>query len=118
FGASGAGKTTILRCLAGLERPTRGTIRFGQEIWFDEQLGLERTPQERNIGYLFQEDALFPHLTAAENVGYGIAGLPRATRLERVEELLRFVRLGGRGDRRPRELSGGERQRIALARAL
>jgi molybdate transport system ATP-binding protein len=118
FGASGAGKTTILRCLAGLERPTRGTIRFGHEIWFDEQLGLHRTTQERKVGYLFQEDALFPHLTAAENIGYGIGWLARAARRERVDELLRFVRLSDRGERRPRELSGGERQRVALARAL
>jgi molybdate transport system ATP-binding protein len=118
FGASGAGKTTILRCLAGLERPTRGTIRFGQEIWFDDELGLELETQQRNVGFLFQEDALFPHLTAAQNIGYGIGWLPRAARRERVAELLRFVRLSDFGERRPRELSGGERQRIALARAL
>jgi molybdate transport system ATP-binding protein len=118
FGASGAGKTTILRCLAGLERPTRGTIRFGQDIWFDLELGLELQPQQRGVGFLFQEDALFPHLTAAENVGYGIGWLPPAARRDRVQELLRFVRLEGKGERRPRELSGGERQRVALARAL
>ena len=118
FGASGAGKTTILRCLAGLERPSRGTIRFGHEIWFDAELGLEVPTQERRVGFLFQDDALFPHLTVAQNIGFGIASLSAPERRERVAELLRFVRLDGLGERGPAQLSGGERQRIALARAL
>jgi molybdate transport system ATP-binding protein len=118
FGSSGAGKSTILRCFAGLERPTRGSIRFGHEIWFDAELGLDTPPQARRVGLMSQEAALFPHLSVGGNVGYGIRGLPRRERDERVLELLRFVRMEGLSERRPAELSGGERQRVALARAL
>ncbi len=118
FGSSGAGKSTILRCLAGLERPTRGTIRFGHEIWFDAGLELDTPPQQRRVGLMSQEGALFPHLSVAGNVGYGIRGLPRRERTQRVLELLRFVRMDGLSERRPAELSGGQQQRVALARAL
>jgi len=118
FGPSGAGKTTILRCLAGLETPDEGTIRLGGETWFDAGSGVNRPPQARRIGFLFQDHALFPHLTVAGNVGYGIAGLPRAERERRVADGLSFVGLTSLAARRPRELSGGESQRVALARAL
>jgi molybdate transport system ATP-binding protein len=117
FGPSGAGKTTLLRCLAGLTPPDRGTIRYGEEIWFDAGRGVHLPPQARRLGYLSQEDALFPHLTVAENVRYG---LPRRDGAggDRVREALRLVRLESKESRRPSELSGGERQRVALARAL
>jgi len=118
FGPSGAGKTTILRCLAGLETPDEGTIRLGGETWFDAGSGVNRPPQARRVGFLFQDHALFPHLTVAGNVGYGIAGLPRAERERRVADGLSFVGLTSLAARRPRELSGGESQRVALARAL
>ena len=118
FGPSGAGKTTILRCLAGLETPDEGAIRLGGETWFDADAGVNRPPQARRVGFLFQDHALFPHLTVAGNVGYGISDLPRAERDRRVTEGLAFVGLSGVAARRPRELSGGESQRVALARAL
>ena len=118
FGPSGAGKTTILRCLAGLETPDEGAIRLGAETWFDANAGVNRPPQARRVGFLFQDYALFPHLSVAGNVGYGIAGLPRPERERRVADGLSFVGLSGLGARRPRELSGGESQRVALARAL
>ena len=72
FGPSGAGKTTILRSLAGLERPNTGRIRFGEEVWFDAQAGVMMPPQKRSIGYVFQDYALFPHLTVNQNVAYGL----------------------------------------------
>ena len=118
FGPSGAGKTTILRCLAGLERPDRGTIRFGDETWFDSASAIDLPPQKRRVGLLFQDYALFPHLTVAANVAYGLAGLPAADRRRRVAETLAMLRLDGFAERRPPQLSGGERQRVALARAL
>jgi len=118
FGPSGAGKTTILRCLAGLERPVSGFIRVGDAVWFDAARGLCRTPQERDVGFLFQEYALFPHLTVVENIGYGLAGLPKAARREKVDSTLERFDLAGLADRRPRQLSGGQQQRVALARVL
>ncbi len=115
FGPSGAGKTTILRCVAGLERPQSGRIEWGNEVWFDGATGAWRAPQERRVGVLFQEYALFPHLTVQENVAYGAAG---AGVKQRVQELLAGFGLAELAARRPRELSGGQAQRVALARAL
>ncbi len=117
FGPSGAGKTTLLRCLAGLTPPDRGTIRYGEEVWFDARRGIDRPPQARRLGYLFQEDALFPHLTVEENVRYGLRGTAAEAK-RRASDMLGLVRLDSKGSRRPSELSGGERQRVALARAL
>jgi molybdate transport system ATP-binding protein len=118
FGPSGAGKTTILRCLAGLERPDRGTIRFRDETWFDSAGAIDVPPQKRRVGLLFQDYALFPHLTVAANVAYGLTSLGAADRRRRVAETVAMLRLDGFAERRPAELSGGERQRVALARAL
>ena len=109
-GPSGAGKTTLLRAIAGLVRPTRGRIRVRGETWFDSEAGIDLLPEERSVGLVFQDYALFPHLSVEENVAFG-ARAPVGESLERlgIRELART---------RPGELSGGERQRVALARAL
>ncbi len=118
FGPSGCGKTTALRCLAGLERPDDGLIRCGAAVWFDAGQRIHLSPQQRGVGFLFQDYALFPHLTVAENVGYALAGLGRAERFRRVSELLDALGLTGLEGRYPRQVSGGQQQRAALARAL
>jgi molybdate transport system ATP-binding protein len=118
FGPSGAGKTSLLRCLAGLERPQSGHIQAGDELWFHADRSLCLSPQQRGVGYLFQEYALFPHLTVAGNIGYGLHRLPPAARRAKTDELLARFDLTGLADRRPRQLSGGQQQRVALARVL
>jgi molybdate transport system ATP-binding protein len=112
FGPSGAGKTTVLRCLAGLDRPRKGRIRFGGQTWFDSARGINVPPQGRGIGWAPQEQALFPHLTVRGNVGYG--GAPRAA----VDAALEQTGATGFAERKPAQISGGQRQRAALARAL
>jgi molybdate transport system ATP-binding protein len=118
FGPSGSGKTTILRAVAGLDRPDGGHVRFAGETWFDGAHGRFVSPQERRVGFLFQEYALFPHLGVAANIGYGTHALPRAERTARVREVARLCAVEDLLHRRPAELSGGQRQRVALARAL
>jgi molybdate transport system ATP-binding protein len=118
LGASGSGKTTVLRCLAGLERPQRGHIRFGDRVWFDAAHGVSLAPDLRDVGVLFQDYALFPHLTVERNVVFGARGLGRDAAAQRVAELLDVFRLRGLEHRFPRELSGGQQQRVALARAV
>jgi len=118
FGPSGAGKTTVLRALAGLDRPDAGAIAFAGERWFDSAARVFLPTQARRVGYLFQEHALFPHLTVAENVGYGLSRAPRDGRDSRVRALAERMRIADLLHRRPREISGGEAQRVALARAL
>ena len=118
FGASGSGKTTVLRCLAGLERPDEGTIRFGDETWLDSQKCLFLKPQQRRIGFVPQEYALFPHLTVEKNIGYGLHMLSNAERAQKVAEGIKWLGLDGLERRLPGELSGGQQQRVALARAV
>jgi molybdate transport system ATP-binding protein len=118
FGPSGSGKTTILRAVAGLYRPAQASIRSGREIWTDTESGTFTPPHRRAVGFVFQEYALFPHLTAAGNVVAALGHRPRSERQVRAEQLLALVHLSGQLGRRPHELSGGERQRVALARAL
>jgi len=118
FGPSGAGKTTVLRALAGLDRPDEGTIRFAGETWFDGAAGTFVPPQRRAVGLLFQDYALFPHLRVGRNIAFGLGRLGRAEREARVAELAARLRIGELLGRRPAELSGGQRQRVALARAL
>jgi molybdate transport system ATP-binding protein len=118
FGPSGAGKTTVLRCLAGLLRPDAGVIRYGAEVWFDAARALWVSPQRRGVGLLTQDYSLFPHLRVDENLGYGLAALPRDLRRQRVREIARWLGLEPLLARRPGQLSGGQRQRVALGRAL
>jgi iron(III) transport system ATP-binding protein len=112
-GPSGCGKTTALRAIAGFERPSSGTIRIRGTVVSDGNTMI--APEGRNVGMVFQEYALFPHISVAENVGYGVRG---SGRVSRVQEVLELVGLEDHGDRFPHELSGGEQQRVALARAL
>jgi molybdate transport system ATP-binding protein len=117
-GPSGAGKTSALKVAAGLLRPAEGWVACGGEAWLDTRRGLDLPPERRRTGYVFQEYALFPHLSAWQNVAYPMRGVPRRERRRRAAELLERFGLGARLDARPRTLSGGERQRVALARAL
>ncbi len=118
FGPSGSGKSTILRSIAGLYRPEHATIRAGGETWSDTASTVFAPPHRRAVGMVFQEYALFPHLTALGNVMTALGHRRSAERRPRAEELLRLVHLPDHRDRRPHQLSGGERQRVALARAL
>ncbi len=118
LGPSGSGKSTVLRCLAGLERPQRGHVRFGDHVWFDAVLGVNITPDRRHLGVLFQDYALFPHLTVDRNVAFGAHGMARPEAASRVAELIEVFRLQGLESRLPGQLSGGQQQRVALARAV
>ena len=118
FGPSGSGKSTILRSIAGLYRPEHATIRANGETWSDTASKAFAPPHRRAVGMVFQEYALFPHLTALGNVMTALGHRPSGERRPRAEELLRLVHLSDHQDRRPQQLSGGERQRVALARAL
>jgi molybdate transport system ATP-binding protein len=118
FGPSGAGKTTLLDCIAGLTDPDQGQIATGARVMFDSEEGINLSPRERKIGYVFQDLALFPHLTVEANVAYGIGGLKAEDRKRRIADSLESLGIADLSARRPAELSGGERQRVALARAL
>jgi molybdate transport system ATP-binding protein len=118
FGPSGAGKTTLLDCIAGLQSPAQGRIAIGDIVLFDTASGVDIRPSRRNVGYLMQSLALFPHLTVQQNVEYGLAGLDSFERKRRCREILESFRIPALARRRPRQISGGERQRAALARTL
>ncbi len=118
FGPSGSGKTLTLRCVAGLLRPDRGQVALGQRVLYDRASGVDVATRDRRIGYVFQHYALFPHLSAAANIAFGLHGASPNDRSSRVKELLEMVGLTGFAERRPHELSGGQQQRVALARAL
>ena len=118
FGASGAGKSTVLRLIAGLERPSRGRVRLGGDVLFDSTAGLDRPLRGRRAGLIFQDDLLFPHLNVLANVRFGLKGQGRSEADRRVEEVAALCGIGHLLDRRPETLSGGERQRVGLARAL
>jgi molybdate transport system ATP-binding protein len=117
-GPSGAGKTSVLRIAAGLLRPAEGRVSCGGETWLDTGRGVDLAAERRRCGYVFQEYALFAHLSAWRNVAYGLHEAPRGEREPRARALLDRFGLAGRADARPATLSGGERQRVALARAL
>lgn len=118
LGPSGAGKTMLLRCIAGLERPDRGRITLNDRVLFDSEQHVQIPVRERCVGLLFQHYALLPHRTVEENVAFGLRSLPAADRATRVKDLIARTHLIGLESRYPRELSGGEQQRAALARAL
>ena len=116
LGPSGCGKTTVLRCIAGFERPDAGVIRVGEEVVSSP---VQHVPTERRrIGMVFQNYSLFPHLSVAANIAFGLQAMPSAARNIRVDELLALVGLPRQASKYPHELSGGQQQRVALARAL
>jgi len=118
IGPSGSGKTTVLRSIAGLYRPHSGRVTAGRETWLDTQTGVDLPPQARSVGLVFQDYALFPHLSALDNVRLAMLRHAEPTRTRRARSLLARVHLEGLEGRRPDQLSGGQRQRVALARAL
>jgi molybdate ABC transporter permease protein len=118
LGASGSGKSLMLRSIAGLETPERGRIVLNGRVLFDAAQGVCVRPAHRRVGLVFQDYALFPHLSIADNIGFGLHGLPAAERNRRVAQWAGVVQVLDLLDRRPHQLSGGQRQRVALARAL
>jgi len=118
FGVSGAGKSTLLDCIAGLVRPDKGQITVGDEVLFDSGRGIYLPAQKRRIAYVFQTLALFPHLSAEENIAYGLSDLPEQETRERVSAILKAFHVDKLRKQKPGELSGGEKQRVALARSL
>jgi iron(III) transport system ATP-binding protein len=118
IGPSGCGKTSLLRAVAGLERCAAGRVLIAGDVLSDAASGVHLAPEQRRIGMVFQDYALFPHLSVADNIAFGISALPRAERQARVQQMLDLVGLGHAAKRAPHQLSGGQQQRVALARAL
>ncbi|MFK2825425.1 ABC transporter ATP-binding protein [Bacillus sp. B190/17] len=116
LGPSGSGKSTILRLIAGLEMPWQGSISIAEKPVVTEKLFVQ--PEDRGVGMVFQDYALFPHMTVTENIMFGLGRLPKKERKPRVLEMLKLVKMEKFAERYPHELSGGQQQRIALARAL
>jgi molybdate transport system ATP-binding protein len=118
FGCSGSGKTTALRCIAGLEKPDAGTVRINDKLYFDSKKKVNLPPQKRKIGYMFQENALFPHMNVRQNIEFGLKGLSSTDKSNRVDEMLSLAGIEELEFSYPDELSGGQKQKVALARAL
>ena len=118
LGASGSGKSMTLRCIAGLVKPDEGKIIVNGKIFFDSEKGINLKPQNRKVGFLFQNYALFPHLTIKENIAFGIIGLSYSDRDLKVLQLLEKFHLTGLENRYPHQVSGGQQQRVALARTI
>ncbi|MDM5333044.1 ABC transporter ATP-binding protein [Ureibacillus composti] len=116
LGRSGSGKSTLLRLIAGLEMPLKGSIKVAGTTVVSDCVYLH--PEEREVGMVFQDYALFPHMTVKNNILFGLSRMPRNERKQRVEEMLELVQLESFSNRYPHELSGGQQQRVALARAL
>lgn len=114
LGASGCGKSMTLKLLAGIGKPEKGFIKMGETLWFDSERKINTKPQKRKVGYLFQNYALFPTMTVAENIGAGLQGRKPEKR-RRIEEMMEKFQLTSLADRLPGELSGGQQQRTALA---
>lgn len=117
LGASGSGKSLTLKSIAGIEHPDQGHIQIGDHVLYDSDSRICLKPQKRNVGYMFQNYALFPTMTVEQNVGAGLAG-DKKKKQEQVQKMIRHFRLEGLEKRLPRELSGGQQQRVAIARAL
>jgi molybdate transport system ATP-binding protein len=118
FGFSGAGKSMTLQLMAGLIKPDEGWIRSGDRVLLDSRAGINLSTQDRSIGYVFQNLALFPHMTVRGNILYGAGDLKKEQREERIGEMIAAFHLDGLETRYPSEISGGQQQRVALARAL
>ena len=120
LGPSGCGKTTVLRMIAGLETPTEGKITIGSKVVFDSDRGINLPPDKRDVGFLFQNYALWPHMTVYQNIAFGLENLKwdKNKIRDRVDELLSMLRIESFEDRYPSELSGGQQQRVAIARTL
>ncbi|CAI8858506.1 molybdate ABC transporter ATP binding subunit [Pseudomonas marginalis] len=118
YGHSGSGKTTCLRCIAGLERAEDGFIQINDEVWQDSRNGLFVPPHKRALGYVFQEPSLFPHLSVRANLEFGLKRIPRSQRRVDMLQATELLGIGHLLERHPQHLSGGERQRIGIARAL
>lgn len=118
FGFSGAGKSMTLQLIAGLMKPDDGVIKLNKNVLLDSSLKINLPPQERPFGYVFQDLALFPHMTVKANILYGAKGLDRVERQARVKGMIEIFRIEGLENRLPAEISGGQKQRVALARAL
>jgi len=117
LGASGSGKSMTLKCIAGVETPDEGRIELNGKVLFDSAKRINLKPQERNIGYLFQNYALFPHMTVEENIGIGLR-LPQKEKKQKVKEMIEAFRLQGLETKYPNQISGGQQQRVALARCI
>ncbi len=118
LGASGCGKSMTLKCIAGIETPDEGKIVLNGRVLFDSEKKINLAPQKRRVGYLFQQYALFPRMTAAQNIAAGVRTKDRAKRDAAVAAQIKSLRLEGLEDKRPQQLSGGQQQRVALARIL
>ena len=118
FGNSGSGKSLTLQMIAGLIGPDQGVIRLDDQLFFDSASGTALRPQDRELGYVFQDLALFPHMTVHQNVLYGCHGISKTERLARADKMLKRFRISELWDRLPSQISGGQKQRVALARAL
>jgi molybdate transport system ATP-binding protein len=118
FGFSGAGKSMTLQLIAGLMKPDKGHVSLDDIVYFDSSTGTDLPPQERPFGYVFQDLAIFPHMTVLQNILYGAANLPRKEKLDRAHEMIGVFKLTEYEDRYPHEISGGQKQRVAFARAL
>jgi molybdate transport system ATP-binding protein len=118
FGYSGAGKSMTLQMIAGFMRPDEGFIRVDGRILFDSSQRIDIPPEQRHLGYVFQDLALFPHMTVYENIAYGANGSDDGDKKETIEKMIRSFQLDGLEDKRPAEISGGQKQRVAFARSL
>ncbi len=118
LGASGSGKSLTLRCIAGLEKPTRGCIILNGRVLFDAKRKINLPSRKRRIGFLFQNYALFPHMTVAQNIGFGLQEISKQERILRVQQYINMMQLQNLENRYPHQISGGQQQRVALARAL